>query len=153
MSRDITVRRAIDDRLIIDVDECKYNSGIENSFIVDDIIQDMGLEINADTHRSIQVQINQELKRYRDNKILAGGIGRAPTKYLIAKTPEEEQSLLSRYLNITKSMMKGVNGRARLSCLPAVEALVISVNSMIKLIGDLTEQIESPINKDDKKEN
>jgi hypothetical protein len=145
MRREISVKDAIDSRLI---NGDGFNKGYDNSFTVDDIMMDIG-EDDESKKYAIQVQINQVLKGYRKNKILAGSIGRAPSHYLIADTLDEERELLSKYLNLTKAMMKGVNGRANLSLLPAVEGLVVSINGMMDLLNNLTGLIEAPSEDDD----
>ena len=135
----MTVRSAIEE-LWVDGNG-DYNRGAEYGFTVYDIaVMVIGSDNpDADDLRRTQISILQELRRLRklDESISCGGINRAPVKYIIAATYEEENDLIKKHSRYTDAALKSLDSRIVNSNNPSIKAMKHVINGMIEGLNSL----------------
>jgi len=137
IKREITVKKAI--ALYFADGDGGWNKGQKHAFTVEDIIHKLEIPNNSDNRRIVQVEILQELKNIRlTENILAGGISRNPTRYLIADTEKEKATIVARHMNYTSAMIGGLESRLEVSDSPVLVAMVSAISGMVKSLNALT---------------
>ena len=118
-----------------------YNRGEQYGFTVLDIASMVtGCENpDADDLRNTQVGILAVLRRLRklDESISCGGINRAPVKYIISATDEEENDLIKKHSRYTGAALKSLDTRIVNSNNPSIKAMKHVINGMIEGLNSL----------------
>ena len=141
----MTIKRAIEELWV--KGDGDYLRGEEYGFTVMDIaVKVTGLDFPSDDElRNTQVGILQELRRLRkiDHSISCGGINRAPVKYIIAATPEEENKLIKKHIRYTDFSIKSLDSRIVNSKNPSIQAMKYVINGMIEGLNSLMIGVDS----------
>lgn len=142
----MTVSEAIAHRLTDGLGD--FNVGKENGFTVINIVNDMGLPVTDDNRKNVQIEILGILKKYRDDYgVLAGGIGRNPTTYIVAGNELEEREIARKYIALSKAYSNGLLTISRCAdselitnMAKAIEGMVGGLSALLYMLPESTEK-------------
>ena len=80
-------------------DDANYKIGLENGITPEKVLSEMGIKWNGDRrdykYQQARVELNVVCSILCKEGYKAGGIGRCPTTYIIAKNPTEQRLMLT----------------------------------------------------------
>ena len=121
-----------------------YVLGLENNITPDKLIDTLGLDCNDEKIYNVaRIELNAICCQICNDGYVAGGIGRNPTHYFIAKNPSERKLIAQKYAsnNIGRLKMQMIRGDGYIN----QRMIKASINTLLALVEDDEEQLELEI--------
>lgn len=73
-----------------------YQMGLENAITPEDLLAELGIDtVDDKTYQIARIELNAICSQITREGYCAGGVGRSPTHYMIAKNPTEERMIVN----------------------------------------------------------